>query len=87
MIFQNISRAQTENLGRKKKGKREYLSNRQTNVLVKSLNSFFELPVDIPRLRIGKKQRIETLINEEVLLFAEYLRNIKQTWIPRIVIP
>jgi hypothetical protein len=30
-------------------------------------------------------QEIETLINEEALLFAMYLRNEKQTWIPRII--
>jgi hypothetical protein len=33
---------------------------------------------------MGKKQEIETLINEEALLLAMYLRNEKQTWIPRI---
>jgi hypothetical protein len=27
---------------------------------------------------------IETLINEEALLFAKYLRNEKKEWIPRI---
>jgi hypothetical protein len=34
---------------------------------------------------MGKTQEIETLINEEALLFAIYLRNEKQTWKPRIV--
>ena len=33
----------------------------------------------------GKKQTVETLINEEALLFAKYLRNERETWIPRIV--
>jgi hypothetical protein len=33
---------------------------------------------------MGKKQEIETLINEEALLFATYLRNEKQEWVPRI---
>jgi hypothetical protein len=40
--------------------------------------------VEIPRIRVGKKQTIETLINEEALLFAKYLRTEKNTWIPRI---
>jgi hypothetical protein len=35
---------------------------------------------------MGKKQEIETSINEEALLFAMYLRNEKQTWIPRIAL-
>jgi len=30
------------------------------------------------------RAEIETLVNEEALLFAQYLRNEKQTWIPRI---
>jgi hypothetical protein len=31
----------------------------------------------------GEKQEIETLINEEALLFAKYLRNEGQSWNPR----
>jgi hypothetical protein len=34
--------------------------------------------------RTGKKQEIETLINEEALLFGMYLRNEKKDWIPRM---
>jgi len=34
---------------------------------------------------MGKEQEIETLINEEALLFAQYLRNERQEWMPRIV--
>ena len=30
--------------------------------------------VEIPMIKLGKKQEIETLINEEALLFAKYLR-------------
>jgi hypothetical protein len=33
---------------------------------------------------MGEQQEIETLMNEEALLFAQYLRNEKQTWKPRI---
>jgi CRISPR/Cas system-associated endonuclease Cas1 len=32
----------------------------------------------------GKRQTIETLISEEALLFAKYLRNEKKEWVPRI---
>jgi hypothetical protein len=33
---------------------------------------------------MGDKPEIETLINEEALLFAKYLRNERQSWNPRI---
>ena len=44
-----------------------------------------ENKVEIPRVRYGYKQSLDTLINEEALLFAKFLRNEKQSWIPRIV--
>jgi hypothetical protein len=47
------------------------------------LDEFFESRIDVPRIKFGKKQSIETLINEECLLFARYLRNEKCDWIPR----
>jgi hypothetical protein len=37
-------------------------------------------------MRHGKRQRIETLINEEALLLAKFLRDERKTWIPRIII-
>jgi hypothetical protein len=40
--------------------------------------------VEIPRIRVGAKQEIETLINEEAFLFAKYLRGERPPWIPRI---
>lgn len=43
----------------------------------------FQTNVDIPRIKHGKQQTIETLINEETLLFASFLRNEKQKWSPR----
>jgi hypothetical protein len=33
----------------------------------------------------GEKQELETLINEEALLFAKFLRNETKEWKPRIV--
>jgi len=59
---------------REKKGKREYLNDSQTNDLTKQLNEYFESRVEVPRTRVGKEQTIETLINEEALLFSNYLR-------------
>ena len=47
---------------------------------------YFESMVEIPLIRFGKKQRIETLINEEALLLAKYLRNENEKWIPRIAL-
>jgi len=73
-----------ENYSANRKGKREFLNDSMTNSLVKSLNQYFKNIVTIPRMRMGKRQEIETLISEEALLFAQYLRNEKQTWIPRI---
>jgi hypothetical protein len=40
--------------------------------------------VEIPRIKVGERQTIETLINEEALLFAKYLRGETNTWSPRI---
>jgi len=76
--------AKTENLARKKKGKREYLNSAQTRDLMKQLNQYFSSSVDIPRIKVGKKQTIETLIKEEALLLAKFLRNEQNAWIPRI---
>jgi len=52
--------------------------------MMKQLNGYFKSMVEIPRARAGERQSIETLINEEALLFAKYLRNERQTWQPRI---
>jgi len=35
--------------------------------------------------RTGRRKEIETLINEEALLLAKFLRNERESWIPRIV--
>jgi hypothetical protein len=76
----------SEDYSTDRKGKREYLNDSLTHNLMRSLNEFFKTKVEIPRIRMGKTQEIETLINEEVLLFAMYLRNEKQTWSPRTTI-
>jgi hypothetical protein len=48
------------------------------------LNEYFETNLEIPRIKVGERQTIETLISEEALLLAKYLRNEKKDWIPRI---
>ena len=40
-------------------------------------NIFFKIIVEVQRIRVGERQTIETLINEEALLFAKYLRKEK----------
>jgi hypothetical protein len=37
-------------------------------------------------MKVGESQTIETLISEEALLFAEYLRNEREIWHPRIAL-
>ena len=73
-----------ENYSSKKKGKREYLKNESTTLFIKGINKHFEDIVEIPRIRVGVRQEIETLINEEAFLFAKYLRGERPNWIPRV---
>lgn len=74
-----------EDYSSNRKGEREYLSKALAKDMMSRLNSFFESIVDIPRVKHGNKQTVETLINEEALLLAKYLRNERQVWIPRVV--
>jgi CRISPR-associated protein Cas1 len=74
----------TERMSTQKKGKREYLNDVETKDFAKKLNNHFETCVGVPRIRVGRRQTVETLINEEALLFAKYLRNGIKTWKPRI---
>jgi hypothetical protein len=47
------------------------------------LSGFFELMIEVKRLRNGDRQTVETLINEEAQLFAKYLRGEAKSWNPR----
>ena len=69
---------------RKRKGKRQYLNVTMTNEFIKKLNAYFESKVEIPRIKYGKKQTLDTLISEEALLLAKFLRREWNTWAPRI---
>jgi CRISPR/Cas system-associated endonuclease Cas1 len=75
---------ETEDYGGRK-GKRQYLKYRKATEFSERLDRFFESKVSIPRIKRGARQEIETLISEEAMLFAMYLRNERKAWIPRIV--
>ena len=74
----------TDFMMRLKMGKRIHLCEYETNDLAEGLNALFEREVEIPRIRHGTRQTLDTLINEEALLLAKYLRNERESWIPRI---
>jgi CRISPR-associated protein Cas1 len=67
-----------------RRGKRQYLNGAKNGEFLKRLNLYFKSKVEIPRIKVGKKQEIETLIAEEALLFAKYLREEIPAWNPRI---
>jgi hypothetical protein len=52
--------------------------------LAAGLNGLFDRMVNVERIKVGNWQTIDTLISEEALLFAKYLREEKKDWIPRI---
>ena len=52
--------------------------------LADGLNRIFNREVEIPRIKHDNKQTLDTLISEEALLFAKYLRNERRDWVPRI---
>ena len=70
-----------------KKGKRIYLKKPKTRELTDELHEFFMRKVKVPRFRHGNKQEVESLINEEAILLALYLRDKRDSWVPRIAFP
>jgi len=52
--------------------------------LADGLNNLFESEIEIPRIKYGNKQTLNTLISEEALLLAKYLRSENRDWTPRI---
>jgi len=59
------------------------MNDKETRKLMKELLSYFDSMVEVPRIKVGKRQSIETLIDEEALLFAKYLRDERREWRPR----
>jgi hypothetical protein len=76
----------TDFMMRLKMGKRIHLCEYETDSLAEGLNSLFENEVAIPRIKHGNKQTLDTLISEEALLLAMYLRNEKKDWLPRTAV-
>ncbi|MGQ9759686.1 MAG: hypothetical protein ACUVQ5_03825 [Candidatus Methanomethylicaceae archaeon] len=56
------------------------MNNFQTRGMMKRLNQYFEVKVEVPRIKHCNRQTLETLINEEALLFAKYLRGEKRKY-------
>ena len=73
-----------ESVSRSRRGKRQYLKDSLTRRMMKELDEYFLRRVDIPAMRHGKSQALETMLNEEPFLLAKYLRNEFTAWIPRI---
>jgi CRISPR-associated protein Cas1 len=76
----------TESVSKNRKGKREYINDEQTRRMMKEFQEYLDSMIEIPLIRHGKRQRIETLINEDTLLLAKYIRNEKKQWFPRLII-
>ena len=68
-----------------KRGKRLYLNKELTDKFLMEMGAYLTTKVKVPRIRFGKKQEIETLINEEALRLAKYLRREINNWTPRVV--
>jgi CRISPR-associated protein Cas1 len=71
--------------GSKPKIPRLFLKSEKNREFERFLHGCFNVKVEIPRIRHGKRQTVETLINEETLLLAMFLRNEVREWNPRIV--
>jgi hypothetical protein len=65
-------------------GKKIHLKEYEVDSLAEDLNACFDRMVNVKRIKVGNRQTIDTLISEEALLFAEYLRNERKYWEPRI---
>jgi CRISPR-associated protein Cas1 len=76
--------AVTDFMMKLKMGKRIHLCEYETDSLAEDLNGLFGRIVDIPRIKHGNKQTVDTLISEETFLLAKYLRNESKDWKPRI---
>jgi hypothetical protein len=74
----------TEKASGQKRGKREFLNDLETRDFTAKLNNYFETYIEVPRIKVGERQTIETLVSEEALLFAKYLRNERKGWSPRV---
>ncbi len=76
----------TDFIMRLKMGKRMHLCEYEADSLADGLKGLFNRWVEIPRIKHGKRQTLNTLITEEALLFAKFLRNERKNWNPRMPI-
>lgn len=74
----------TEQISKNKIGYRVFLNDLKTDELMDEVNKIFARTVNIPSMKFGEKQTIETLMNQEAQIFAKYLRGERKTWVPRI---
>jgi CRISPR-associated endonuclease Cas1 len=74
----------TDFMMRLRMGKRIHLCEYETNELAEALGSLFQRVVNVPRIRVGKRQTIEALVGEEALELAKFLRSKRKTWVPRL---
>jgi len=74
----------TDFMMRLKMGKRIHLCEYEADSLADGLNDLFSRYVEISRIRHGQRQTLGTLISEEALLLAKFLRNERKEWNPRI---
>ena len=74
----------TDFMMRLKMGKRIHLIEYEADSLAQGLNNLFQREVEIPRIKHGRRQTLDTLISEEALLLATFMRNEQKEWKPRI---
>lgn len=67
-----------------KKGKRAFLNKERNKEFLIKLEDYFGRTVNIPRIMRGKRCKLETMINEEALLLASFIRCERKSWTPRI---
>jgi CRISP-associated protein Cas1 len=65
-------------------GKKIHLCEYETDELADALNRLFDRVVDIPRIRHGFKQTLDTLISEEAFMLAKTLEEPNTIWVPRL---
>jgi CRISPR-associated protein Cas1 len=70
-----------------RKAKRMYLKDDLASDLVNNLHRYFVQKVKVHRIMRGESQEVETLINEEALLLARFLKDKTGNWTPRVAIP
>jgi hypothetical protein len=53
--------------------------------MMTALDENFETYVQIPRIKHGQQQTLDSVVSEEAFLLAKYLRDEQVKWDPRLV--